>query len=411
VNIVNIRPHRIRPITSTSSDISARLSGLDIARAIAVVAMFVQHFYSSPGGARGLQLDEPASWTNLANNNSTVLFALLAGISKSLIDGGMHPHSGSRGLQSRTNIIARALLLFAVSGLLVTFVQTPGSVLGYIAAGFIVTIPFLRVRPGRLLVCGAIGAVLLPYPMHVLTEVIYAHTDKVSADSSLDLLLTGLCPALIFLPVFMIGVALGRCNLRSPRVIALIGGVGVTLTTVSYLASWLLTEAFGPLQYTSASSLGTFVLPDWRAEYNVLSPHINGVLQMTVGIGIALTVIAASLAVAANRSLEQLLYPIRALGMCAFTAYIVQFATVVIVFGTDSGNYAPTNGFFSLLTIALIAGCTGWLLIFRRGPFEWVLNTWATYISAVPAHNPPTDANEHADLPTQADERAPRTDL
>ncbi|MDJ0104948.1 DUF418 domain-containing protein [Rhodococcus erythropolis] len=380
-----------KPTTDTDSEnplhnrifekttIDSRISGLDLARALAILGMFSQHFYSAAG--RSVDWSTPSSWIGVVNNNSTILFALLAGVSKSLIDGGRYPGSGPRGLQARTNIMARALALFFISGVLVAFVSTPGSVLGYIAAGFVVSIPFLRVKPNRLFWWAGIGAVLLPYPIHVLKEVVYAHAETVPSDSSLDLLVTGLCPALIFLPVFMVGIALGRCDLRRLSIQLRLVAVGMAVTISSYLASWALATAFGKFEGTAWSTLGAFSAPDWRVEYNTTAPHLNGTLQMTVGIGLALTVIGLSLLLTSQPLIRHLLYPLRALGMCAFTAYIAQFLAVVLWFGTDSADYAPTNQFFLGLSLTLIVATSVWMSVFRRGPLEWILNSWARYMS------------------------------
>lgn len=362
---------------------STRLTGLDIARAVAVIGMFMQHFFTPPGGVQPLSLFAPASWWALVNNNSTVLFALLAGISKALIDGGRVPPMGTAALQARTNIIGRGIALFLVSGILVTFISTPGSVLGYIAAGFIISTPFLRVPPSRLFAYSAVGLVAIPYPVHVLTEFVASRVETVGADNSVDLLVTGLCPALIFFPVFLIGIAIGRCDLRSTAVQFRLFVVGVVVAAASYLGSWLFTESFGTLEWTRSSVVGAFALPDWRIEYAVTTSHLNGILQMTVGVGVASTVIGSALALASLAGVSKLLFPLRALGMCAFTAYILQFVAVVAVFGTDPMNYMPTNVFFFTLTGALILGASLWLSVFRRGPFEWLLNGWARYLSRI----------------------------
>lgn len=354
-----------------------RIDGLDVARAIAVLGMFMQHFFSF--GTNRLRLTDPSSWPLLVNNNSTVLFAVLAGVSKSLIDGGRCPLPGSWALRSRMNIASRALLLFAISGLLVTLVPTPGSVLGYIAAGFIISLPFLRLAPRTLLILGGFGLVLLPFPMHVLREVVYANTDQVSVDNSIDLLLTGLCPALIFLPLYLIGIALGRLDLRSIRVQSMLIGFGLAVAVGSYVAAALLTGLFGTVGGTAFSSNGHFVMPDWRLEFFIASPHINSVLQMTLGAGISLFVIGACLAVTTNRLAAAVLYPVRAVGMCAFTAYVLQFVAVAVFMEQD--DYQVPEHFLIALVVAVLAVSSVSVALRGRGPLESVMTRWAAWFS------------------------------
>ena len=358
---------------------ASRIGGLDLARAVAVLGMFTQHFYRFP--TLGLRLEDPSSWPALVNNNSTVLFAVLAGASKSLIDGGRHPRSGPAQLQARMSIVARAIMLFAISGILITLVPTPGSVLGYIAAGFIISLPFLRMPGHRLLVLAAVGVVVVPYPVHILREIVYANTDEVARDSSLNLLVTGLCPALIFLPLFLLGIALGRMDLRDRTTQFRIGGYGFIITTLTFAISTTLTNQFGTITATSFSSNGSFRMPDWKIEYFLASPHLNGVLQMTEGVGISLVVIGVCLFLTSIDPIATLTYPLRALGMCAFTAYVAQFAAVAIVI--DKNNYEVPDGFLIILSFVLIVFSSIAIALFGRGPLESAMTEWARWMSRI----------------------------
>lgn len=376
------RPPGESAVTRRSAwTVPGRITGLDAARALAVLGMFVQHFYSFSvtGGAK---LFDPSTWILLVNNNSTILFALLAGTSKALIDGGMSPGSGIAALQSRLNILGRAVLLFVVSGVLIFLISTPGSVLGYIAAGFVISLPFLRVRSTRLFISAGVLILVLPPLVHILRELIYSYSSDVPGDSSLSLLVTGLCPALIFLPVYFIGIGLGRIDLRDLTNQVRILVAGVATATVAFLASWILTEQAGLPRASVFATEGNFAFPDWRIEYSLVVSHVNGVAQKAVGVGLALSVIGICLLVTRSSVLNAILVPLRSLGMCAFTAYIVQFAAVLMFI--DQKDYQVPSGFFWWLTVATMVGCMLWLSVFRRGPFEDLLARFASMFARVP---------------------------
>ncbi|MCF8608910.1 DUF418 domain-containing protein [Gordonia sp. HY285] len=359
-----------------------RITGLDAARALAVLGMFAQHFYSfsAVGGAKLLS---PSTWGLLVNNNSTILFALLAGTSKALIDGGMSPGSGIAALQSRLNILGRAVVLFTVSGVLIFLVSTPGSVLGFIAAGFVISLPFLRVRSTRLFIAAGVLILVLPPLVHILRELVFSYSMDVSSDSSISLLITGLCPAVIFLPVYFIGIGLGRIDLRDFTNQIRILAVGIVTATVAFLTSWILTEQAGSMQASVFSTEGRFAFPDWRMEYSLVMSHVNGVTQMAVGVGLAMSVIGVCLLLTRNGAINAILLPFRSLGMCAFTAYIAQFAAVLLLI--DQEDYEVPAGFFWWLTLTTMLGTTLWMSIFRRGPFEDFLARFANMFARVPS--------------------------
>ncbi|BDZ43068.1 hypothetical protein GCM10025865_23670 [Paraoerskovia sediminicola] len=66
-----------------------RLVGLDVARGLAVLGMFAAHV-GVVEGARG------AGWLTIADGRSSILFAVVAGISIALVTGGAAPRTASR---------------------------------------------------------------------------------------------------------------------------------------------------------------------------------------------------------------------------------------------------------------------------------------------------------------------------
>ena len=87
---------------------TARLDGLDAARGLAVLGMFAAHV-----GAAHTPFDwsDPATWTDLVNGRSSILFALCAGASLVLLTTG--PGADGR-IRDRRHVLARAATLLAI---------------------------------------------------------------------------------------------------------------------------------------------------------------------------------------------------------------------------------------------------------------------------------------------------------
>ncbi len=123
-----------------------RVTGLDVARGVAVLGMFTAHV-----GFTTDDFGEVSGWLSLSHGRSSVLFALVAGVSLALVSGGRTPLDGLPALQNRTRVLVRAVLLVALAGLLDLLGTRVLLILGFYAAYFVLALPFLRWRRRDLL--------------------------------------------------------------------------------------------------------------------------------------------------------------------------------------------------------------------------------------------------------------------
>jgi len=121
-----------------------RVVGLDVARALAVFGMFGAHV--------GVVADDvglsPATWSGVVNGRSSILFAVLAGISLALMSGRTVPVGGDDLVRARTRILVRAAWVFAIGGALEALGTEIDVILGVYALLFVFSLPFLQWRPG-----------------------------------------------------------------------------------------------------------------------------------------------------------------------------------------------------------------------------------------------------------------------
>ena len=337
---------------------SSRIIGIDIARGLAVLGMFGAHIgVSEPFNWA------PDTWLNLVNGRSSILFAVLAGVSIAIISGGTHPVSGVPLVQSRIRTFARAAMIFALGGLLTSLGTQVAVILPAYAVLFVLALPFLRWSPRRLFVLAAVLAVLMP----VLFTAIVPFFDVLQPSAIVELVVTGHYPAMIWLVFVLVGLGVGRLDLRVRRVQGLMLGAGVALAAVGYGLGVAVTPATEP---SAPVQTATSTLP--AVDFSTLlttEPHSGSPFEVIGSTGFVLAVLA--LCLLAVPLLRYVLYPIAAVGAMALTAYSVHIVAIAF-YGDIVGTIFDNSMYVSYVLTALV-GCTLWTLLFGRGPFERIL--------------------------------------
>ena len=98
---------------SSPSGRKVRITGLDLARGLAVLGMIGAH----------LDLTEnlswsPSSWQALVYGRPAALFGVLAGVSIALLSGGTRPATGDDLVRGRMRVVGRAAGVFRSGGVL-----------------------------------------------------------------------------------------------------------------------------------------------------------------------------------------------------------------------------------------------------------------------------------------------------
>lgn len=196
---------------------SPRITGLDIARALAVLGMVGAHVASIPT----FSLSDPLSYLSIAHGNSSILFALLAGISIALLTGRSRIPEPEQLPRLRLMIAGRASMIFLIGVLLELTGTSVVVILPFFGALFLTAIPFLRWRPRHLLLLAVIVAILAPATVQLLLQLAL-----LPGGSGIEFLLTGVYRLTTWLPLVLAGMAIGRTDLTSQRVAARITAAG-----------------------------------------------------------------------------------------------------------------------------------------------------------------------------------------
>lgn len=350
-----------------------RVPGVDVARGIAVLGMFTAHV-----GVTSDDLGTLAGWLSVSHGRSSILFALVAGISIAIVSGGTRPATGAALTRTRVRLLVRAALLLGLVALLDLLGTRVALILGFYAAYFVLALPFLRWRPPRLAALATTIALVGPVLAHWGPEVLARAGLRLPRDGSgvvTDFVLTGHYPAVVWMAYVLAGMAIGRCDLRSPRLRhgLLIGGLAAV--AVAGIVSERLVAAAGgaeaiDLQVTTTSSLlGTtpFAWDDpWPAAAYLVQagPHHDTAFEAIGSGGFAIAVVGLCLYV--GRVGRWVLAPLAATGAMALTVYSLQ---IVAIWHWDLLE-STSNGPLVLLVVVTLVAATAWRFLLGRGPLE-----------------------------------------
>jgi hypothetical protein len=369
--------------------------GIDVARCLALLGMMATHILSPVGG------DGEIAWPQaLAGGRASALFAVLAGVSLSLMTGGRVPHRGSQRIGDAAALAARALVIGLVGLWLGQLDTRVAVILVYYAVLFLLGLPFLGQSAGTLVALAAWWCVAAPVASHVVRAAWGDRPATVPTPESLeslgatlvDLLLTGYYPALPWLTYLLAGMAIGRLDLRSTAValkVLLVGGATALLAWGISAVLTALPEA--RLALVRSSDAGSWDEVAHRISFGmggttptdswwwlaVAAPHSATPLDLAHTTGTAALVIGAALllsrAAAATRWTATAWATLFGAGAMTLTLYSLH---VALLTPERWPEQTPAN-YARHVLLALVVGAA-FALAARRGPLESLTRLAAT---------------------------------
>ncbi len=399
-----------------------RVMGVDVARGVAVVGMIAAHV----GGAPDLKWSDPSTWAGLAHGRSSLLFALVAGVSVALMTRNLDPSDDDAVRRTRLTLVGRGLAVFVI-GLVLESLGTPVAIILCVyGALFVAVAPFVGWSRRRLLFASGLLGVLGP----VLGATLAATNRYGGIGATFTFFSTYSVP--VWLALMFAGMAVGRSQLRSLGVAARLLAIGLALAITGAIGGMLGTQLDEPVaalpssptgsaSVTSTSSAssapagsdklaGPETLPgedvdltgmtcerypgpgsyvscydatdvpddepiiDTPDEPSVLDsirssvladyPHSGGISEVVGSGGVALMVLALCLLLA--RFLRVLLIPLAALGSMPLTAYSLHIVALAIL----SDSVAPGPIQWAEQSILLMVFATLWVAAVGSGPLE-----------------------------------------
>ena len=370
-----------------------RSLGLDVARGLAILGMAGAHI----GETEPFEWLDPSTWTDLVHGRSSILFAVLAGVSIALMTGRSALPERERIPGIRLNLIGRGAVIFVI-GLALEMLNTPIAViLTLYGLLYVAVIPVLRWRPWQLLTGAAVLALVGPALLALLSAVALN-----PYGSGIGFVLYGSYPLTVWMAFVLGGMALGRLRVDQVRTAVVALAVGVVLAVVGYGLGGI-GQAAGVGGGSGSSSIidgdigGDLVPPSGWEDYPqalaavdplgavlravfAVEPHSGGTAEILGSGGFALAVVALCLLL--SRPLRWPLLPLGALGSMPLTAYSAHVLSVALVGGP--GGFFSNNGFWAATAVGLLIATTLWSMFFGRGPLERLVGRGAAAMAAVP---------------------------
>lgn len=327
----------------------ARVVGVDIARGLAILGMFVAH--AAPR-ANGTEL--------LVDGRSSILFATLAGVSLGLMTGAERPTP--RGIRSDriVSIVLRAIFIFLIGIVLSSFDSDVAVILDYYGIMFLLLTPVLFFPRWALAAVGLGLLVLAPALGAGQGDV---NTSRDTVAYFVDYyFLNGYYPVLIWLPFLIAGLIVARSGLTQSRTQALMVVVGAFFAVAGYGAAAL--------------------LPGVSAE-----AHSGSTAEVLGSGGFAIAIIGALLWLTASeraslgRALRGLLWPIAAAGSMALTLYTLQILALIGFVTVRDGGDPTVPAIVDYPGVPLLVGmvlaslvfASLWRAFLGKGPLERML--------------------------------------
>lgn len=397
--------HRLGRRHAAGPRTSSRIVGVDVARALALLAMMSVHIlpeFDSRGRVTATFV--------VAAGRASALFALLAGTGLALATGGRHPRlrpwrATAAGVLTRAGIVALVGLLLGQLSPPVAVILTNYGLL------FVLGLAVLTMAPRWLFALAAAVVVTSPLLSHALRVTLPPGPGAQPSLSGLGhpvellrtLTLTGYYPVLQWSAYLLVGMATGRLALDHRRPAATLLTVGAALAVGSRLLSDQLLErgglgalrAAGPAELVPGGPtstavarlqlLGRYGVPPtttwwWQA---VAAPHTGTPFDLAHTIGSSLAVLglvllliqAVAWAVQWDRlpraGTALLTWPVAVLaatGSMTLTLYSLHVLALVARLGPqDRPLLLGTH------VAVAVAAASGWLAVYRRGPLEAVV--------------------------------------
>jgi len=337
-----------------------RISGLDLARSLALFGMFAAHIANAgeygPGGWR---------WLLATHGRSSALFTVLAGVAIALM------LSRSRALDplrhTRVRVAVRGGMLI-VLGWILSLLATPVDIiLDNLGVMFLMVLVAFRWRPWVLISVGAaflvLGrAALLPlvehlprwiYDLPVLHELWGPHY-----------------PALIWVGYVLVGMGIGRLAPWRGEALGWLAASGVFMAALAYgTGAWLLTANGETIKWGS--------IYDASDSWRVIAAHSYTAFEMLGNVGVACAVIALCCWLA--RLAPRVTWPLAAAGSMTLTLYTAQVVMIAIV--GQSIVYEPTNAAWLALCLVSLLFASVWRWRMGQGPLENVFTAASTGVA------------------------------
>ncbi len=248
-----------------------RIVGIDVARCLALLGMMATHIL--PGVVDG----EVPLAQQVAGGRAAALFAVLAGVSLTLVAGSRRPLRGRAWTAMLAGTAVRSAVIGLVGLLLGGLESHIAVILVYYAVLFVVAVPFMALSTRALVMVAGAWVVLAPLLSQWLRDRAPLTSYAVPSFDSFaepvvlvrDLLLTGYYPVLTWVSYILLGLVVGRLDLTSNRIAGLLAASG----GAAALIAWQVSDALTSQPDVRAALVRSFEGAGWQGDLATTLTH------------------------------------------------------------------------------------------------------------------------------------------
>ncbi len=337
---------------------TGRVVGVDIARAVAILGMFAVQFGPTDRPGLGGRLYA------LPLGRASLLFMLVAGVGISLLAS-----SRSGGGDLAVRLLWRALLLLPLGLALQGLDHGANVILQTYAVLFVLAVVLVRLGDRAVLGLAGLSALLGPLVYwwgQSRAPDLFVRDGKALLDAPADiahsLLLSGPYPLVTWLAPFLVGMWIGRRDLRSSTLRRRMVGIGAVTAVAAFTTSRM-----------ALASLGGPVTEQDPGYLLMSAAHSQMWLWLIGGMGAATCVFGVSLLVA--DAAPRASWPLAAAGQLALTLYVAHLLALHAGSGWLVADDVPGALVVLVLgSVVAVVAAWAWRRRFRSGPLEFFLH-------------------------------------
>lgn len=356
-----------------------RVIGFDLARAYALLGMFIVNFNFSFGSIMA-----PDGWMgrflNVFTGNSTAIFIICAGMGVSLMRNVIAMDSPAKKVQLKSKVLKRSWFLFFLGFLLYNW--WPGDILHFYG-GYMHIAAFLLFVPGYYYVVAAVLAIIVFHGLLFIIPVetgwdftTFLYTDFWSVGGFLrNTLYNGWNALFPWLAYFLTGMWLGRLNWTNPAKRRNVFVTGLIIFSV-----------FQALRFVAKQAMFDSFWTDYiMAEY--FPPYLP---FMMLTLGFALMVIPAFMYLGDRFAKNAFVLALQQTGQMTLSHYVIHLTLGMLLLGLLTGKQysglledeTPTPPLYIFIyavvfyTFSILFSVI-WRKKFRLGPLEALMRKFS----------------------------------
>ena len=337
---------------------SKRITGIDMARGIAMFSMTVVHFvafFENEG-------ETLATIASVNRGRAMPLFVMLGGIGVTFLT--------RRAATPERDLIIRAVMLFALGLFLTEYVDRIAIILQSYGLFFVIAAVLWRLPSSVLLalVPTIIVTAMFTYQLFGEPRVLTPFDEAFTVEGIESLVIDGFYPLFPVGALFVFGIWLGRIDLSSERVAMTLAGVGTVVGAGVHFGANALVSAFN-LQIDFGGRRGDGMFHLTRLL------DTEGHSEMTAWVlsvmGSSSAVLGFSLLIAPR--IPKLVHPISTVGSMALTYYVWQAWLTTQVAPTIDTTIQNEWILVFIVYFVFVGLALIYRIWFTTGPLEWVL--------------------------------------